>query len=95
MVEPCEELTDHESSIPELNPLASYQWKSRNRSVWNKFQDWRTSFITQHKPSKKKQSKPSDKSKKGSFARYLGSVSLPQKRRKKDITEPVEVTEGK
>lgn len=93
MVEPCEELTDHESSVPELNPMASYQWKSRNRSVWNRFQDWRTSFITQHKSSTKKQSKPSNESKKGSFARYLGSVSLPQKRRKKDITELVEVTE--
>ncbi|KAM5172710.1 RAS protein activator like-3 [Mantella aurantiaca] len=99
MVEPCEELTPPETSNPELNPLGSYQWKGRNRSVWNRFQDWRTSFSTQHKSSTKKQlrlfknSKPSNESKTGSFARYLGTVSLPQKRRKKDIAEPTEVTE--
>ncbi|XP_018422454.1 PREDICTED: RAS protein activator like-3 [Nanorana parkeri] len=100
MVEPCEEdLAGPESSIPQLNPLGSYQWKGQNRSVWNRFQDWRTSFSTQHKPSTKKQlrlfkkSKPSSESKSGSFARYLGSISLPQKRRKKNITESFEVTE--
>lgn len=99
MVEPCEDLTTPED--PELNPLGSYQWKDRNRSVWNRFQDWRTSFSNQHKPSMKKQlrlfkkSKPSKESKTGSFARYLGSVSQQQKRRKKDITELTEEVEGK
>ncbi|XP_072255008.1 uncharacterized protein [Pyxicephalus adspersus] len=98
MVEPCENQGTPDSSTPELNPLGSYQWKGRNRSVWNKFQDWRTSFI-QHNSSTKKQlrlfkkSKSSGESKTGSFARYLGSVSLPQKRRGKDVTEPDKVIE--
>ncbi|XP_075063059.1 RAS protein activator like-3 [Mixophyes fleayi] len=102
MVEPCEDLEAPQLSIPELSPLGSYQWKKdsgQKRSVWGQFQRWRSSRGTQSKESQKKtlqffkKSKASNETNTGTISRYLRSMSLHNKGRKKDTIEATEVIE--
>ncbi|KAM3927341.1 RAS protein activator like-3 [Leptodactylus fuscus] len=100
MVEPCEDPDALGSSTPEPSPLGSYQWKKgQKRSMWDRFQGWKSSRGTQNKEVQKKprhlfkKIKSSKESNSGGIVHYLRSVSLHQKGRKKDVVEPVEVLE--
>ncbi|KAM9313304.1 RAS protein activator like-3 [Gastrophryne carolinensis] len=102
MVEPCEEQALPDSITPEVSPLGSYQWKrvlGQKQTVWGRIQDWRSSWSTKDKRSTKKhghlfkKTKKSNDSSNGSFTRYLNTISLRQKERKRDLIEPTEVIE--
>ncbi|XP_066449351.1 RAS protein activator like-3 [Eleutherodactylus coqui] len=98
MVEPCEDPEALESATPEPSPLEAYQWKrGQKRSMWDRFQGWKTFRGSQNKEPQKKQIslfkkiKPSKDSNGGGIVHYLRSVSLHQKGRKKEVVESVEV----